>query len=349
MTNKPAFVVYGKLSILVVAFVLILNLACGDIMTSEINLAIINAKAWTGNPEQPTAQALAVSGKKIVAIGTTPDIQALTSDKTYVIDAEGMMVVPGFIDSHVHFLQGGFRLSSVQLRNAKTQKEFIKRIADYAKTVEPGTWITGGDWDHSLWGGELPRADWIDEGTPENPVWINRLDGHMSLANSAAMKLAGISKDTPDIAGGSIVRDKNGNPTGIFKDNAMALINKVVPEQTAIMKDRALEAAMKYVAEQGVTSVHHMGTWADLDVFERANKSKKLKTRILLNSLNRGRSAQTSHFQLLSGLLYRINVKMTVSKNKSLQLFISRNMKRCDSMMNFQERCIIILNAFSVS
>ena len=175
--------------------------------------------------------------------------------------------MPGFTDAHTHFREGGFGLASVQLRDARTRDEFVARIKAFAATVPAGTWITGGNWDHSLWGGELPTREWIDAVTPDHPVWINRLDGHMSLANSAALKLAGITRTTRDIPGGAIVRDRKGEPTGVLKDNAMDPVDAVVPAPSTEMKDRALLAAMKYVNEQGVTTVHNMGTWDDLATF----------------------------------------------------------------------------------
>jgi predicted amidohydrolase YtcJ len=190
------------------------------------------------------------------------------------------MLVPGFIDSHVHFISGGFGLSSVQLRDAKTPAEFIARIKAYAATIPKGAWIMNGDWDHTLWGGELPRRDWIDSVTPDNPVWISRLDGHMALANSAALKAAGITRDTKDVEGGLIVRDASGEPTGVLKDNAQSLVDKAVPDPAPELADRALDAAMSYVAAQGVTSVHNMGSWWDLAVFERAHHAHRMKTRI---------------------------------------------------------------------
>jgi predicted amidohydrolase YtcJ len=188
--------------------------------------------------------------------------------------------VPGFIDTHVHFVDGGFRLASVQLRDARTRDEFVSRIKAFAATVPAGTWITGGDWDHSLWGGELPTREWIDAATPNHPVWINRLDGHMSLANGAALEAAGVTRATPAVPGGEIVRGANGEPTGVLKDNAMGLVDKVVPAPSDEMRDRALHAAMKYVNEQGVTSVHNMGTWDDLATFARARQGNALTTRI---------------------------------------------------------------------
>jgi predicted amidohydrolase YtcJ len=245
-----------------------------------LSLAVVNARIWTGDPRHPWADAMAISGERITVVGSSAEVRKLVTPATRVIDAHGMMVVPGFIDSHVHFLDGGFGLSSVQLRDAKTPREFVRRIGEYAKTLPSGAWITNGDWDHEQWGGELPRRDWIDSVTPNNPVWVSRLDGHMSLANGATLRAAGITKATKDVAGGTIVRDAQGEPTGIFKDNAMSLVNRVQPDPSAEEEDRALDAAMRYVASNGVTSVTHMGSWSDLSVFERAHAAGRLKTRI---------------------------------------------------------------------
>jgi hypothetical protein len=189
-------------------------------------------------------------------------------------------VTPGFVDAHVHFLEGGFRLSSVQLREAATPEDFRDRIAAFAGTVPAGTWIIGGDWDHERWGGELPSRDWIDAVTADHPVWVNRLDGHMALANSRALEAAGVDGAAADPEGGAIVRDAAGRPTGVLKDNAMDLVARVVAAPSPEQQDRALEAAMAHVAAQGVTTVHHMGTWEDLEVFERAHAASRLRTRI---------------------------------------------------------------------
>ena len=244
-----------------------------------ISLAVVNARIWTGDAARPWADAIAVSGEQIVAVGTSDEIRQRAAGVT-PIDAAGRLVVPGFIDTHVHFVDGGFRLASVQLRDARTRDEFVGRIKAFAATVPAGTWITGGDWDHSLWGGELPTRGWIDAATPDHPVWVNRLDGHMALANSAALKAAGMTRATRHVEGGEIVRDARGEPTGLLKDNAMGLVDRVVPEPSDAMRDRALAAAMKYVAEQGVTSVHNMGTWAELATFARARRTNTLATRI---------------------------------------------------------------------
>lgn len=241
-------------------------------------LAIVNARIWTGDDAQPWAQALVIDGETLALVGS--DEEARKANAAQVVDAGGRLIVPGFTDAHTHFREGGFGLSSVQLRDARTRDEFVARIKAFAATVPAGTWIMGGDWDHSLWGGELPTREWIDAVTPDHPVWVNRLDGHMSLANSVALKLAGITRATKDIPGGAIVRDRKGEPTGVLKDNAMGPVDAVVPEPSAEMKDRALVAAMKYVNEQGVTTVHNMGTWDDLATFARVAQSKTLTTRI---------------------------------------------------------------------
>ncbi len=246
----------------------------------DTTLIITNANIWTGNPDQPQATAMAMTGDKILVVGSTAEIIKLTGAKTKTIDAKGQFIVPGFHDAHLHFLSGGFNLASVQLRTSRSKEEFVRRIAEYAKTIEPGTWITGGDWDHTLWGGELPTRDWIDAVTPDNPVWVNRLDGHMALANSLALTAGGVDASTKDIAGGTIVRDTDGNPTGILKDNAMDPITSVEPEPPDSLKFRALKAAMKYVNRQGVTSIGHMGTWDDLRIFESARNNEQLSVRI---------------------------------------------------------------------
>jgi len=260
--------------------VLLAAVACSSAPAEPpATLAIVNATIWIGDPARGTAEAVAISGDRIVAVGTNEEIRA-RAGAAEVIDAAGQFLVPGFIDSHVHFIDGGQRLASVQLRDANTREEFVSRIAAFASTVPAGTWITGGDWDHTLWGGELPERGWIDAVTPDHPVWIHRLDGHMALANSAALTTTGVTRAVQPVAGGEIVRDANRDITGLFKDNAMGMVERNMPPPTAAMQDRALAAAMTYVAEQGVTSVSQMGTWADLEVITRAWKAGTLSTRI---------------------------------------------------------------------
>jgi predicted amidohydrolase YtcJ len=247
--------------------------------SGPVTLAVVNARVWTGDSTRPWAEAVAVRGDRIAMVGSSAAVRKASANAR-VIDAAGQMVVPGFVDSHVHFVDGGFRLSSVQLRDARTPAEFIARIKAFAATAPAGAWITGGDWDHELWGGELPRREWVDSVTPNNPVWVSRLDGHMALANTAALRAAKLTRASREVAGGTIVRDASGEPTGVLKDNAMDAVNAVAPNPPAELEDRALDAAMKYVAAQGVTSVHNMGSWNDVAVFDRARKAERMRTRI---------------------------------------------------------------------
>jgi hypothetical protein len=272
-----------KLIFLILLTVLITS--CSSPGQESASLVITDARVWTGDPEQPWAEAVASTGEIIIAVGSTDDIAALIGEDTEVISVEGSMLVPGFIDSHVHFLEGGRGLASVQLRDAKTPEVFSQRIADFASSTEPGEWILNGDWDHQNWGGELPRREWIDAATPDNPVWISRLDGHMGLANSLALKLAGVDADSPDIEGGTIVRDAAGSPTGVLKDNAMRLAVAAIPKPTHAQLDRFLDAAMRYVASHGVTTVHDVSAdgsdgWISLVTYRRAEQNNKLITRI---------------------------------------------------------------------
>ena len=267
------------------ALALFVGLSCTMTQTSTTyslipTVAIVNARVWTGDPRRPWADAVAVTGDRITAVGSSAEVRKLARPVTRLVDAQGKMLVPGFIDAHVHFIEGGFGLTSVQLRDAKTREEFIRRIREHASTLPKGAWMLEGNWDHQNWGGDLPRRDWIDSVTANTPVFIQRLDGHMSLANTAALRAAGVTRDTKDVPGGEIVRDANGEPTGILKDNAAALVGRAIPDPTPAQEDAALDAAMRYVAEHGVTSVHNMGTWRHLEIFGRAHRAGRLRTRI---------------------------------------------------------------------
>jgi predicted amidohydrolase YtcJ len=241
---------------------------------------VVEGRVWTGDARRPWAEAVAARGEKIIAVGSRGNVAKFRGDQTQMIDAGDGLVVPGLIDSHIHLIDGGERLASVQLRDADSRDEFVRRIAEHAQSRRAGEWITGGDWDHSLWGGELPSRDWIDSVTPDNPVWINRLDGHMALANSAALRAAKVGDDVEDVSGGEIVRDAADRPTGIFKDNAMSLIDQAVPTPTLEQQLDATVAATDYLAQRGVTAVHHMGTWQHVEVFRVARRRGLLKTRI---------------------------------------------------------------------
>lgn len=262
---------------------LIIGISCKPDRPEDVlkaDLVVQNGLIWTGLDGQAQAKAMAVKGDTILALSATASLDEHIGVQTRVIDAQGQLITPGFIDAHVHFLTGGFRLSSVQLRPAQSPEQFIAILKDYVSRLDSGEWVTGGDWDHENWGGILPRRDWIDSISPHNPVWIDRLDGHMALANSLALQSGGVDQYTREVAGGTIVKDQQGKPTGILKDNAMELVGQKVSQPSEQMKQKALKMAMDYVAKQGVTSVHTMGTWDELEVYEKAHDKAELTTRI---------------------------------------------------------------------
>lgn len=269
-----------KINLSLILFISLLSISTfAQNLTAD--LVVINANVRTMDKFKPTAQSIAVIGNKIVAIGTDAETKPLIGKNTKVIDAQGKLVLPGFNDAHVHFLDGGAGLSSVDLRDAKTPQEFVQRIADFAKKQPKGRWILNGNWDHENWiPNNLPTAAMIDAVTPDNPVFINRLDGHMALANSLALKLAKVDKNTKEVDGGLIVRDANGNPTGVLKDAAMNYVNSVIPEMPFEQKVEALEAATNYAASLGVTSVQDMSAGTDVGVYQEMIWLGKLKTRV---------------------------------------------------------------------
>src|SRR5512134_342056 len=225
---------------------------------ARADLVVLNGVVWTGaSSGAPRPGAIAVRGDRILLVGDSAEIASYVGGATTVLDARGGLVMPGFGDGHTHFVSGGFQLGAVDLRDAATPAEFVQRLGAYARGLAPGVWITGGDWDHESWAGApLPRREWIDSVTPDNPVFVNRLDGHMALANSAALRLARIGRGTRDIPGGVIVRDRNGQPTGILKDEAMGPVYAAIPSASDAQRDAALRRAMQHAASKGVTTVN---------------------------------------------------------------------------------------------
>jgi predicted amidohydrolase YtcJ len=246
------------------------------------DLVLVNGKIRTVNDKQPEVEAVAVLGNRIAAVGSTEEIRKWVGENTKVIDLQGKRVTPGFNDSHVHFLDGGMGLASVQLRDARTPEEFRDRIRDFAARLPKGRWILNGNWDHETWTPPaLPARRLIDAVTPDNPVFINRLDGHMCLANSLALKLAGVTRETPDPPGGTVVRDSNGEPTGVLKDAAMNYVYKVIPKPSEEVMAEAIRAAMRYAAENGVTSVQDMSASPDVfAVYQKLLANGELNMRI---------------------------------------------------------------------
>jgi predicted amidohydrolase YtcJ len=257
-----------------------LLLGCGR----KADLVISGGNVWTGlSTGRALPGAVAIADGKILAVGDSAEIARYVDGRTKVLRADGGLVVPGFADGHTHFIDGGFQLASVDLRDAATPQEFTRRLKAYAAHLQPGEWITGGDWDHELWRGTpLPRRDWIDSVTPDNPVFVNRLDGHMALANSAALRAAGVTGTTPTPPGGEIVRDPaTGEPLGIFKDRAMDLIWRAAPEPSPEKRDSALARALAHAASVGVTATAHMSaSWADLAAYRQLQQAGRMTLRV---------------------------------------------------------------------
>lgn len=241
----------------------------------------VYGKVWTGDARQPVVQALVARGDTILAIGDSADVAPLVGPATTVLHAGDGLVTPGFIDGHTHFVSGGFRLAGINLRDAKTREEFIDGIARFAQEHPGGEWILGGGWDHELWpGAPLPERQWIDSVTPATPLFVRRLDGHMGLANSAALRAAGITKATKDVPGGVIVRDARGEPTGVLKDAAMGLLFKAIPAPTPAQEDAALQRALDYYASRGVTGTSAVSVeWPELQALQRAHARGLLTVR----------------------------------------------------------------------
>jgi predicted amidohydrolase YtcJ len=246
------------------------------------DLIIRNAKIWTVDKSLPSAQAVAVIGERIVAVGSDADVDLWRGPHTQVVDAGGKLLLPGFNDAHVHFVSGGMQLENVQLKDAVSLQEFARLIGERAKNTAKGEWILGGNWDETKWSpSSLPTKEAIDKVTASVPVFVTRYDGHMGLANSLALKLAGITSSTPDPPGGTIVRDAQGNPTGALKDAAMDYVDKVIPPMSHDQRLRVIKHALAYAAQVGVTSVQHMNPdYVDIAAYSELLQRGELTARI---------------------------------------------------------------------
>ena len=223
------------------------------------HLIVINAKVHTVDPAKPSAEAVAVCGETIARVGTTAEVRKLAGAGTRVIDGGGKLMVPGFNDAHVHLISGAEEIIGVDLRPAKNEQEMAERLRQHASKVPKGRWIRGGYWDHEAWPSKaLPTRHLLDAVTPDHPVFVQRLDGHMAVANSLAIKLAAITRDVAAPEGGAIVREANGEPAGVFKDNAMELIARAIPADTLEELVEKARAALKHAASLGVTTIQDM-------------------------------------------------------------------------------------------
>lgn len=253
----------------------------------------MNGTIYTSDPALPFADAVAVRGGRVLRVGTYASVQDLVGRGTRRLDLEGKLVVPGFIDSHVHLIFGGLQMMRVELRSVKRQDDFVRKVKESIRDKRPGDWVLGGGWNNDIWGGDLPSASWIDDITRDNPVWLSRMDGHMGLANSLALEIAGITNITHDPVGGTIVKTIDGEPTGLLVDSAMKLVLSVIPEVSIHERRDALIRASKYALMRGVTTVIDFGryfpgasvdhVWQDFsDVYRFADFSGKMFIRVCL-------------------------------------------------------------------
>ena len=274
------FVMNGKLA---VCFSILMSGVYANAQPKpSATLIITDAAVYTADKQHPKAEAVAIIGDRIVAVGSRAAIDLWRGAETKVIDADRKLALPGFNDAHVHFIQGGAQLDQVQLTDAASPEEFAKRIATQMKKTPKGEWILGGRWDETKWPKqELPTKELVDPVTGTAPIFVERYDGHEALANSAAMKLAGVNAKTADVPGGVIVRDGNGNPTGIFKDAAQELIYKAIPPMSHEQRVRVARRALEHAASLGVTSVQHMNPeFADVAAYSELAENGELTARV---------------------------------------------------------------------
>ena len=272
----------GALLVFHLAWVCVLAVSGFAQTRPAADLIVTHAKVWTVDAARPQAEAVAVIGERIVAVGSNVEVEQWRGPQTRVIDAAGKLVLPGFNDAHVHFISGGIELDSVQLKDATSAQEFARLIGEKAKALPKGEWILEGNWDETKWTPAVyPEKSLIDPLTPDNPVFVSRYDGHMGLANSVALKLAGITAQMPDPPGGTIVRDAHGNPTGALKDAAQGLMEKVIPPLTHDQRIRIIKRSMAHAASLGVTSVQHMvADYEDIAAYSELLEKGELITRI---------------------------------------------------------------------
>ncbi len=248
-------------------------------------VAWVGDKIWTGNPEQPWAEVIITDNQRIVAVG---DKTLLSDFDGQVNQTGGALIVPGLIDNHTHFMTGVEGLVSVDTLGATSKEDFVGRIAKYMDEVENIDWITGGKWDETSWGGAAPHRNWVDKVTKDHPLLLMRVDSHSALANSKALALAGIDRNTPDPVGGKIVRDEDGVPTGVLKDAAMEAVFKVMPDLDQSEEDRLLSLGMNHALKHGLTQIHSLPNvledagWREYRLFKRANKNGWQKIRAVV-------------------------------------------------------------------
>ena len=244
-------------------------------------ICFYNGKIYTVDARSSVVEAVVVENGRILFVGSTPEARAAWSDsRTKMVDLGGKLMLPGFIDNHTHFGDGGMYLLGVDLRGAKSTTEFKSILKKYVESHK-GEWIKSGNWDHEAWEvKELPTKEMVDDFSKETPMFIDRFDGHMALANSKALALAGITKDTKSPDGGEIVKDpKTGEPTGVLKDAALSLIYNIIPKVSPEQRIKHVQRALQEARENGITSVQDITYQPDLIAYQALEKDDKLTCR----------------------------------------------------------------------
>lgn len=257
------------------------------------DLVVTNAFIYTSDSSNPFAEAMAIRDGRILRVGNHSYVKGLLQDGAKELNLNGKILVPGFIDSHLHLLWGGLQMVRVQLQGVNSKAQFVRKVKEAVTDKCHGCWVLGGGWNNDLWGGDLPVASWVDDITPNNPVWLSRMDGHMGLANSLALQIAGITNDTNDPDGGAVMRTGDGEPTGLLIDSAMNLLVPQIPEVSVNERRDALARASKRALRSGVTTVVDVGrflpgsttedVWNDFsDVYQWADSKGKMLIRVCL-------------------------------------------------------------------
>lgn len=245
----------------------------------KISLLLFNGKVFTADAQFSTAEAVAVDGEKIVAVGTSNDLRA-KYQAVKEIDLGGKLVTPGFNDAHVHFLRGALSLLTVNLTDTKTVAEAKAKVAAKVKEVKPGEWIVGRGWDHTLWGGKFPSRKDLDAVSPNNPVFLVRVDGHIGWANSKALELAKIDKTTKSPEGGEIERDASGEATGILKETSQSLVSALIAQPSPEQLNKGMELALDMARRYGITSVQDNSGYETTKLYREFLKADKLTVRV---------------------------------------------------------------------
>jgi len=253
--------------------------------THSADTVVLHGKIYTLNPEQPWAEALAISGDRIVRVGSDADMATLQSKDTRIIDANGRLVLPGFVDCHIHFIDGSFSLGHVNLEGAKDVVDIQKRLREYATNHPGNDWILGRGWNYAMFPTTLPDKKYLDEIFPDRPVFLEGFDGHTYWANSKALAVAHITKDTPNPPNGVIVRDpQSGEATGALKESANSLVAAVVPKPMRSEKLAALRAGIRWANENGLTRVHSAGQdFEEFDLYDELLRHGDLTLRFYIS------------------------------------------------------------------